>query len=176
MRDVASSIANSLAVIQGGSTAVFVDSCVGPDGRLRMYFGNAVLRLQQAFASRKVTSEDIISINLHERGFHLRLALDDINHGLANPKFMRSHFYRAVESLRHSVTGSLGLAESAQWEAFRNKLNIDRARIEALMHHPERHGDYARALPMSSSEVEVILEIIAEVISQYVKWFKANVH
>ncbi len=175
VQDVASSICDSAAILQGAWTVVTVDSCLNADGSIRARFSNTLPHLKEAFAQCKVTSEDIAQINLHPDGYFLRLALDDLNSGLMEMKFMRSHFYRAVESLRRSICpASLGLTNAQSWETFRAALDIERDQIELFVHHAERHGDYENAVPLIGLEVDRIVDAIADLISRYVRWFKAN--
>lgn len=174
VQDVASSVCDSAAILEGAWTVVTIDTCLRPDGQLRMRFSNAWQRLKLAFQERGINANDIASINLHPDGFFLRLALDDLNAGLMEPKFMRSHFYRAIESLRNSVSPLAQAVDRAKrWEAFRAALDIDRAQIALLTNHAERHGDYGVAPPMSAQEVDMTLASIAEIVTKYVRWFKA---
>lgn len=175
VQDVASSICDSASILEGAWTVVTIDTCLTSDGQLRMRFSNASHRLKLAFQEQGVSASDIASINLHADGFFLRLALDDLNAGLMEPKFMRSHFHRAIESLRNSVLPvAEGLDRAKRWEAFRAALDLDRAQIAVFTNHAERHGDYGVAPPMSAQEVDVTLVGIAEIVTKYVRWFKAN--
>lgn len=175
VQDVASSICDSVAIVQGAWTIVTIDSCISMDGRFRARFSNAFDHLKKAFARSGVIFSDIAQINLHPEGYPLRLALDDINSGLMEIKFMRSHFYRAAEALRRSVSPPSPRRNNRQsWEDFRIALGISREQIELFAHHAERHGDYGNAVPLASTEVDLILDAIADLISRYVNWFKEN--
>lgn len=172
VEDVASSVCDSVALLQGAWTVVTVDTCVDSDGRVRMHFSNTVPRLKEEFARRQVTPEDITAINRHSQGFHLRLALDDLNAGLMEKKFLRSHCYKVVEALKNSVTAGERLSGKKKWNRFREALGVDRTTLDCLIHQEERHGDYANARPMSGAEVGNVLAAIAEVISAYIRWFR----
>lgn len=169
--DVASSICDSVAILEGAWTIVVIDTCVGPDGLVRMRFSNALPRLKEEFSHQGVSSRDIATINLNPQGFYLRLALDDLNSGLMEKKFLRSHCYKAVEALKNSVCSGLDLSSDEKWANFREVLNVERDTLERLVHHEERHGDYASARPLSGAEMDSVLAAIAKVISAYVAWF-----
>lgn len=170
--DATSSICDSAAILEGAWTVVIVDTCIGPNGLLRMRFSNALPRLKEEFARHDVCSSDIVAINLHPQGFHLRLAFDDLNSGIMDVKFLRSHCYKAVESLKNSVSAEQNLNANEKWTHFRKSLGVDRATLEHLVHQEERHGDYSKARPMSGAEVDSVLAAIAEVIGAYVSWFR----
>jgi hypothetical protein len=173
VKDVASSVCDSVAIVQGAWTVVTIDTCLNPNGTVRARFSNASPSLKRAFARNAVSSDDIVRINLHKDGYSLRLALDDINSGLMEPKFMRSHFYRAVEALRVSSSppGSSTSGANA-WETFRNATGVERAQIEILANHAERHGDYGNANPMSNADVDAAVEAMASIMGRYIAWFK----
>jgi hypothetical protein len=170
--DVASSICDSVAILEGAWTIVLIDTCVGPDGAVRMRFGNSLPRLKEEFSKQNVSSDDIASINLHPEGFHFRLALDDLNAGLMEQKFLRSHCYKAVEALKNSVCAGLDLRSNEKWAHFRQMLHVERDTLECLVHQEERHGDYANARQLSAVEMDLVLTAIAKVIGAYVEWFK----
>jgi len=175
VQDIASSVCDAAAIIEGAWTIVTIDTCLYFDGSIRMRFSNASQRLKLAFQEHAVVSNDITAINQHPDGFFLRLALDDLNAGLMEGKFLRSHIYRAVESLRNSVApANENTDRSKCWEIFRTALGIEHSHVALLTNHAERHGDYANADPMSSQEVDVALCGIADLISRYVRWFKAK--
>ena len=172
VEDFASSICDSVAILEGAWTIVAIDTCVGPDGLIRMRFSNATPRLKEELANQNVSPDDIASINLHSQGFHFRLALDDLNAGLMEKKFLRSHCYKAVEAMKNSVCAGLDLPSNQKWVHFREALHIERDTLDLLVHQEERHGDYANARPLSGAEMASVLAAIAKVIGAYVAWFK----
>ena len=175
VKDIASSVCVSAALASGAWTIVVIDTCFNPDGSIRGKFSNASESLRAAYVRHKVAVEDIMRINRHEAGYFLRLALDDLNSGLIQPKFMRSHLYRSVESLRRSVAPlSDGVSNNQSWDNFRTTLGIAREKIELFSHHAERHGDYSNAVPMSGAQVDQVIDAILEIISSYIRWFKKS--
>ncbi len=174
VRDVASSICDSVALLQGAWTVVTVDTCVGPDGAVRMRFSNSLPRLKKEFAQQQVQPQDIMLINSHPQGFHLRLALDDLNSGIMEMKFLRTHCYKAVEALKNSVCAGVSMSKDQQWRYFREAIGVQRDTLERLVHQEERHGDYAGARPLSGADVGAVLHAIAHVISAYIAWFKRD--
>lgn len=175
VQDVASSICDSAALLEGAWTIVSIDSCLNSDGTIRMRFSNASDKLRKAFHDRQTTSEDISEINQHPQGFYLRLALDDLNAALMERKFMHSHMFRAVESLRHSVAPQdENTDRKKSWEKFRTALGIDRNHLLLQRNDAERHGDFGNAASMSSHEVDDYFVAIADLIARYIRWFKAT--
>lgn len=175
VQDANSSLCDAVAILQGAWTVVAIQLCLNSEGIIRMKFGNSSERLKLGFEQNGVNINDIVSINLHPNGFFFRLALDDLNIGLMEGKFMRSHFYRAIESLRRSICPpSDNLTNAQSWEIFRNTLGVTREQIELFAHHAERHGDYRNAIPLSGAEVDNALDTIAYIFGSYVRWFRAN--
>ena len=175
VQGVASSICDVVALMDGAWTYVTIDTCLNSNCTIRMQFGNSEYHLASVFKSKDITSEDIFIIIEHPEGFYLHQALSDVNSGLMQAKFMRSHFYRAVESLRNSVTSETKNSDDKKnWEAFRTALGIERIHVDIFQDNNERHANYSITVPMSGKEVEVALAGIAEIISKYVRWFKAN--
>lgn len=162
--------------ITGGVwVAVAINECIGPSGNIRMSFDNRALKLRNIFARRGIDRDDLLPLYLHEGGYFLRLALHDINSGLADSMFMRSHFYRAMESLRNSVAPKSQYGSVAkQWEVFRGELGLKRGNYALRPDQAERHADYTVHTMPSRKEVHVLQAAVADVVCRYVKWFKRN--
>ena len=149
---------------------VTVYTCLGSDGLVVGRFGNAAAPLKLGFENAGMAPSDIAAIYQHAEGFHLRLELEDVNLGVMESHFMRVHFYRAIEALRHSVAPNM--EPRAAWKQFRDSLNIDASDIELVTQHAERHGDYAQVPESSASEVDSWFTVIADIISKNVRWFE----
>lgn len=175
VKDIASSICNAAAIVQGAWTVVTVDTSIDVDGNTQRRFSNASDRLRAAFQRYGITADDITLINQHADGYFLRLALDDLKAALMDQKFMRSHMYRAVESLRNSVAPSSIYGERANcWKAFWKTLDVDRSKVKNFSYQEERHADYASARPLSSEEVDANLDAIVCILFRYIGWFKST--
>lgn len=155
--------------------AVAINMCIGPSGAIRMSFDNRATKLRNIFVRRGIDSDDLVPLYLHKDGYFLRLALHDVNNGLADTMFMRSHFYRAMESLRNSVAPKNQYGTVAnQWKAFRYALGIKRENYALQPNQAERHADYSDHTMPSREEVQALEAAIADIVCRYVKWFKTN--
>lgn len=170
--DHASSICDAATIVNGAWASVLVDTCLGPDETVVVRFGSCSSALQKAFAEQGITPSRVGAVNLHKEGYFLRLALNDMRNGLRDIKFMRSNFYRAIESLRNGISRSENISDrTKQWEYFRTQLDLKKNEIEQFIHHPERHAEYHLAIPLASSEVDELQVLLAKIVTKYINWF-----
>ncbi|MGA9853337.1 MAG: hypothetical protein WBR15_10455 [Gammaproteobacteria bacterium] len=176
--DIAASICDSASLLEGAWTAPIIDTCLGADGRIMRRF-NAISapELKEYLARSGVTMPRIEAVYKHQDGFYLRHTITDLVSGLQRPQFMRTLYYRALESLRNSIGEHLSIPanESAdRWDAFHSLMGTNRHDLQILERHDERHGNYGSLQPLSSAEKAQIFQLIARVLANYLSWFETQ--